>query len=286
MTQPEHSGHMEHRKQREHLTIEQLSAYLDRQITSPEQASFDAHLASCAQCRDALAELRATVLLLRAMPRPEAPRSFTLPASISNVSSVPTASNITPFPMPAARQARQTRQANQDTNGRVGSPGRPLHEPQAARGTRVVRPAFRRTVRVMSTLVAVLGLLFVLSGLLSNVHLGASNSAGSAPSASSSSAELPAQTPQASSLSRTPSIFGTKKPQKLGETGTTPPVQQKPEVRPVHPGTTTTPANLPMLSPFFDLSTMQGRLTLGLALVVLGIFGWFISRRRYRQARN
>ncbi len=283
MTQPEHSGHMEHRKQREHLTNEQLSAYLDRQITPQEQASFDAHLASCAQCRDALAELRATVLLLRAMPRPEAPRSFTLPASISNVSSVPTASNITPFPMPAARQA------NQDTNGRVGSPGRPgrpLHEPQAARGTRVVRPAFRRTVRVMSTLVAVLGLLFVLSSLLTNVHLGATNSAGSAPSTSSSSAELPAQTPQASSLAHTPSVFGTKKPQKLGETGTTPPVQQTPEVRPVHPGTTTSPANQPVFSPFFDLSTMQGRLTLGLALLVLGIFGWFISRRRYRQARN
>lgn len=266
--------------QQEHLTNEQLSAYLDRQITSQEQASFDAHLASCAQCRDALAELRATVLLLRAMPRPEAPRSFTLPTSVSSVSSVPTASNITPFPTPAARQA------NHDTNGRAGRPGRPLHQPQAARGSRVIRPAFRRTVRVMSTFVAVLGLLFVLSGLLTNVHLGASNSAGSAPSASSSSAELPAQTPQASSLSRTPSVFGTKKPQNLGEDGTTPPVQQKPEVRPVHPGTTTSPANQPVLSPFFDLSTTQGRLTLGLALLVLGIFGWFISRRRYRQARN
>ena len=283
MTQPgdrEHNEYMEQRGQQgrqQHLTNEQLSAYLDRQITPQEQASFDAHLASCAQCRDALAELRATVLLLRAMPRSEVPRSFTLPASVSNDSSVPTASNITPFPTPSARQT------NRGTNGRAGQP---LHEPQAGRRTRVVRPAFRRTVRVMSTLVAVLGLLFVLSGLLTNVHLSGSNTAGSAPSASSSSAELPAQTPQASSLSRTPSVFGTHKPQKLGETGATPPVQQTPEVHPVTPGTTTTPAIQPALSPFFDLSTAQGRLTLGLALLVLGLFGWFISRRRYRQARN
>jgi hypothetical protein len=262
-------------EQRGHLTNEQLSAYLDRQITPQEQAFFDAHLASCLQCRAALAELRATVSLLRAMPRPEVPRSFALPASVS------TAANITPFP---GATAQQSRQPGQSANGRTGGP---LHEPQAAQNARIVRPAFRRTVRVVSTLVAVLGLLFVLSGLLTNVHLGgATNSAASMTSGSSSSAEIPAQTPQASSLARTPTTFGTHKPQKLGETGATPPAQKTPEIRPVQPGTTTTPANQSALPPFFDLSTMQGRLTLGLALVVLGIFGWFITRRRYRQARN
>lgn len=278
MTQPEHSGqseHMERMKQRGqqrnqgHLTNEQMSAYLDRQITPQEQAFFDAHLASCQQCRTSLAELRATVSLLRAMPSPELPRSFALPASVS------TASNVTPFPDAAAQQARQQ---GLRANGRDGSR---LHEPQDSRNARVVRPAFRRTVRVMSTLVAVLGLLFVLSGLLTNVHLGgATNSAASMTSGSSSSPEIPAQTPQASSLARTPSVFGTKIPQKLGETGATPPTQLSPKDNSVQHGTTTTPANQAALPPFFDLSTTQGRLTLGLTLLVLGLFGWFISRQR------
>src|SRR5438270_13480242 len=76
VTQHEHPGH---------LTTEQLSAFLDKQLTLQEQAFFDAHLQVCSQCQQALAELRRTVVLLRAMPRIDVPRSFTLPTVIRPV---------------------------------------------------------------------------------------------------------------------------------------------------------------------------------------------------------
>ncbi len=262
MTQPEQFGHMEQREQQGHLTNEQLSAYLDRQVTPQEQAFFDAHLATCAQCREALAELRAAVLLLRAMPRPELSRSFVLPASFSD------ASNITPLPISIARQ---------DSNGRTDRPS------QSARSARVAHPTFRRAVRVMSTLAAVLGLLFVLSGLLTSVHLASGGATtASAPMYSSSTGASPARTPQASSNAATPGLSGTRTAQSLGNTEKTPAAQKTPEFKPVQPGTTTTPANQPALPPFLDLSTTEGRLSLGLVLAVLGIFGLFITRRRYR----
>src|SRR5579864_8265860 len=69
--------------QQEHLTTEQLSAFLDKQLTPQEQAFFDAHLQSCQRCQHVLAELRGTVALLHAMPQPPLPRSFTLPVGIT-----------------------------------------------------------------------------------------------------------------------------------------------------------------------------------------------------------
>ena len=68
--------------QQEHLTTEQLSAFLDKQLTPQEQAFFDAHMQSCSRCQNALGELRRTVVLLHALPQPSLPRSFTLPAGI------------------------------------------------------------------------------------------------------------------------------------------------------------------------------------------------------------
>lgn len=67
-----------------HPTTEQLSAFLDKQLTPQEQAFFDAHLQSCPRCQGVLGELRRTVALLHAMPQPQLPRSFTLPAGISH----------------------------------------------------------------------------------------------------------------------------------------------------------------------------------------------------------
>ncbi len=142
----------------EHLTIEQLSAFLDEQLSSQEQAIVDAHLRDCQQCQQALAELRQTVALLHALPQVEVPRSFTLPARIAAVQDQPVHTN------PVATPISQSKRARQNT--------------------------LQRTIRVMSSLAAVLGLIFILSSFVTALpHLG---SAGSSTSAGSASTNSPA----------------------------------------------------------------------------------------------
>lgn len=58
---------------------EQLSAYLDGELEAEERQRLEAHLMACADCQRELAELRQTRQLLRALPAPALPRSFTLP---------------------------------------------------------------------------------------------------------------------------------------------------------------------------------------------------------------
>jgi hypothetical protein len=64
-----------------HPTTEQLSAFLDGQLSSDEQGEWDAHIKTCEQCQQELAALRLTVNLLRALPQPDLPRSFALPVN-------------------------------------------------------------------------------------------------------------------------------------------------------------------------------------------------------------
>jgi anti-sigma factor RsiW len=64
----------------ERLT-EALSAYLDDALDGAERDALERHLATCAACRAELAGLRRVGALLRALPEPELPRSFTLPAT-------------------------------------------------------------------------------------------------------------------------------------------------------------------------------------------------------------
>jgi anti-sigma factor RsiW len=59
---------------------ERLSAYLDGELTHSELAALETHLPTCEQCQRELAALRQTRALLRALPTPALPRSFTLPA--------------------------------------------------------------------------------------------------------------------------------------------------------------------------------------------------------------
>src|SRR5262249_7121908 len=58
---------------------EQLSALLDGELGTTEQAALERHLPTCARCQQALAELRAVRQLLHAVPAPTLPRSFMLP---------------------------------------------------------------------------------------------------------------------------------------------------------------------------------------------------------------
>src|SRR6266568_3115535 len=65
----------------QHLTTEELSAFLDEQLSSQERTTIEAHLQTCERCQHELASLRQTVALLRALPQPALPRSFVLPAA-------------------------------------------------------------------------------------------------------------------------------------------------------------------------------------------------------------
>ena len=63
---------------RGHIQVEQLSSYLDQQVSPAERATLDAHLQQCPECRAELESLRHTVAMLQALPRVTVPRAFTL----------------------------------------------------------------------------------------------------------------------------------------------------------------------------------------------------------------
>ena len=133
--------------QDEHLTTEQISASFDKQLSPQEQAVFDAHISSCQQCQNKLSDLRLTSTLLHSLPVEEVPRSFVLP---HNVSILP------------------------DRTIRQDAPVTALPQRQ-----RPQRSALRRSVRIVSTLAAVLALCFIISGMLPLLYSGVGNSASS-----------------------------------------------------------------------------------------------------------
>jgi anti-sigma factor RsiW len=63
-----------------HLTIEQFSELINERLTPQERIQAEEHLQHCARCQEELIDLRRVVAMLRALPRPELPRSFALPA--------------------------------------------------------------------------------------------------------------------------------------------------------------------------------------------------------------
>ena len=232
-------------QQNEHLTTEQLSAFLDKQLSPAERAVFDAHLASCQQCQSRLADLRLTVALVRALPQEEVPRSFVLPSRLAPVAERPTPRPATVTPVPQQRRARVS--------------------------------VLQRTVRTVSTLAAVLALIFILSGILPS-HLGGGGaSTTSAPAASNqsnqSAASNSAPTP-ATTFGSAQAADGTKTPVQTPKS--TPAARVQPNT-----GSRTHPTvQPPTLPPFLDLSQPEGRLALGALLLVLGIIGLVVTRRR------
>jgi len=63
---------------RGHIQVEQLSTYLDQQVSPAERATIDTHLQQCPECRAELESLRQTVVMLHSLPRVAVPRAFTL----------------------------------------------------------------------------------------------------------------------------------------------------------------------------------------------------------------
>lgn len=223
-------------KQDRHLTTAQLSAFIDGQLSPEEQAQSEAHLSNCEVCQQQLAELRQTVALLHALPQPPLPRSFTLP--IAESAAIP----------------------------RVTRPARPLAP---------ITPLPRRNgwpnyvtgaVRAVSTLAAVLGIVFLLSGLLGTVIHGGGSSASTTSSGGTSSGQN-----KGGLQPLTPHI----------QQGTTP--TPTPTTEPSVRGTDNheqQPAQQNPLQSFLGIFDMAGtRAIIGILLLVLGIIGFVVVRR-------
>jgi anti-sigma factor RsiW len=228
----------------EHLTTEQLSAFLDKQLAPQEQAAFDAHVSACQECQGKLADLRLTVALVRALPQEEVPRSFVLPSRL----------------VPVAE--------------------RPLHRRAGATpvtGQRRVRAhALQRTVRVISTLAAVLALIFIISGILPLMHSGG----GAASTASYGSSAETKPSSNSTAMGHVNGTATTDRPQAAAGAETpTPSPTQAARVQ-SNTGSSPSTAPPPPLPPALDLGQPEGRLALGALLLVLGIIGLIITRRR------
>ena len=68
------------RRGHRHLGPDTLAEYMDGRLGAAARARVDQELASCADCREELEELRDTVSLLQQLPVEPVPRSFTMPA--------------------------------------------------------------------------------------------------------------------------------------------------------------------------------------------------------------
>jgi anti-sigma factor RsiW len=230
-----------------HLTTEQLSASYDKQLSSEEQAVFNAHLSTCQQCQRHLADLRLTVALLHALPEEEAPRSFVLPENLSFV------------------------------------PERTIQQIPVPQKQRVRFNTLRRSIRVVSTLAAVLALFFIISGILPFMHFGGANNSASTATSSSSSGEANRVHP----VVTTPGVSQTDgaHPQ-VGATTSTPPPVPTQTLSPTGAATSKTSHGIqstdqsPTVPPLLDPGHPAGRLSLGVLLLALSIISLIITRRR------
>ncbi len=160
---------------------EQLSAYIDGELSAAERAELERHIPGCAECQAALGELRQVHDLLAALPTPKAPRSFALPLN-------------TPLAAPPAVAALAPAASSRGSRGRV-------------RGASLTQWA--------GALAATIGLFLLLGGVLTGL-LGstsspqAASSGGSRPSLTGAQAQTPAAT---NAGQRTPDFNATTHPQ-------------------------------------------------------------------------
>ncbi len=252
--------------QEHHLTIEQLSAFLDRQLSPQEHAEFNIHLQRCPQCQSSLAELLQTVSLLHALPQPELPRSFVLPARTLSI------------------VERQVPSVTPITHSRSHS----------------WQTYLRRSTRVISTIAAVLGILFIMSSLLTTLLIlphGGAASTTSAPVVSPVQSLSP-MPPSASSQSSNAAGPGQNPASPVrNPRGTT--TSDQTETNAPTPGPTPVNTIIPTprsplpnsngrqeyaqtqsVPPILDLSMPAGRTVAGFILLILGILGVLLTRRR------
>ena len=240
-----------------HLTTTQLSAFIDKQLSEQELEVCNAHLETCQQCQSALAGLKQTVAFLQALPEPALPRSFALSDRFTYLQERP------------EPQGEQQARANPPVRRRSG-------------GYYV-----QRSLRVASTIAAVIGLVFLLSGLLPMLPHGESASTGSnAPAASSSSGQRPSLVRPGITSTSSAATATAQKAVSADQHGT--PGTGNAALTPTHikgasnqspSKNTSTQPSLPVL----DLGTPLGRQEAGFTLLVLGIVGVLLTRRRQRE---
>ena len=226
----------------QHLTTEQLSALLDNTLSSAEQDACNAHLQSCQMCQHELASLQQTVALMRAMPKPALPRSFALSTGVTYLQDAP------------PRQVEAT------------------NTPPRRRWPHYVQ----RSLRAMSTIAAVIGFIFLLSGVLPLLIHGGGGST-TATSSSAPSSNNGAQ-PNAAATNSTPTLGQAKPtsndkitPGQTPHPGKTPAVQDRQHKQPPNP--------VQPPPPIIDFNEPLVRQGVGLTLLVIGIIGVIVTRR-------
>jgi anti-sigma factor RsiW len=233
----------------QHPTTEQLSALLDNKLSLAEQDACNAHLQSCQLCQHELASLQQTAALLRAMPKPALPRSFALSTGITYLQDAP------------PRQVEAT------------------NTPPRRRWPHYVQ----RSLRAMSTIAAVIGFIFLLSGVLPLLIHGG----GVATTATSSSAPSTnnATQPNAAATNSTPTLGQAKPtsndkltPGKTPHAGKTPAAATaSPAVQDRQHKQSSNPVQPP--PPIIDFNEPLVRQGVGLTLLVIGILGILLTRR-------
>ena len=231
-------------QEKQHLTITQLSTLLDGQLSLEEREFSDAHLATCEQCQQELESLRQTKMLLRALPRPVLPRSFTLPISTQQIEISPApVPSVTPIiPIADYRSTPRPEQTSSRSNRHRGS-----YYTQTA-------------LRTIGTLAAMVGLVLLLSSLIPFINGSGHQTANNG----NNGTTLPA--------TRQATPTGPILPNLRGTTVThphTPPRLTQPST-----------SSHTFLPPVLDVSTLEGRAFYGALLFILGIVGLIAGRRR------
>lgn len=282
-------------QENQHLTTEQLSAHLDKQpLSTEEQNQVEVHLKICERCQQELADLRQTVALLHALPQPALPRSFMLPLDI-NIQ-IDTETDIQtgieeeheeagPVPIAVAAARRRRR--------------------EVSTGNRAWPTYVRAALRTVSAIAAVVGLALLLSGMIGSFSPGATMTASyDRPMAANSSAQdshagsgssenaqgstaAPHLSPSSRETITPPAATATTRATPIAEATATTAIthEETPAVsKAAQPALSTEPSRSPIIL-FFDLSTGPGRLGFGFLLLLLGVMGYIVFKRRWRQER-
>ncbi len=237
----------------DHLTTEQVAAFIDKQLSPQEQTTWNAHLQTCKDCQSRAAAMRQTVALLHSLPQPQVPRSFALPTNVTYL------------------QERPQQEESATTNGRRNRPP----------GNYYVR----RSLRALSTIVAVIGFVFILSSFSFAAFHGSSasntstTSSGQAPF--SGTAKTPREVMPRGSSPGNCEQYGSPAATCNASRGTaqpSPPVVATPTTS--QPANGNNEASEPPGVSGIDLNTPQGHLELGSALLLLGVFGFVLTRRK------
>lgn len=257
-----------------HLTTEELSALLDDEFEQKEPGDEQGgHLTTCQHCQRELAELRQTVNLLHALPQPTLPRSFLLPAGIIPITTTDTQTQDTP---------------NIHILGLTNS----------TRQRRPIRTSMgHRVLSLAGTLAAVVGILFILSGLIPLTLPPTPTSAGTSTASTNSSGKIAKQANSSAASSANQPVV----PNATGQDSGTPiqnqqdsqavpapdtQTQNAPGIQPAPKQEVVQSPHPPPAPPFLDLDATGVRIGLGILLFIAGMMGITVGRERSKGVRS